>query len=192
LAQPEIPPSFGKKPQGKNNRSEEFTDAWGCTWQKSSPGQTPVLKNSPLTEKGKIAEYSPPFELIDPVRFSKVNKSCENSNRFMLAWSETRLFDRLRFLRGDAALIDLARGTKDIRYLLKMLHEFFCKELEMWSNTEVDGVMIRDDWGTEDSLVIAPEMWRDIFKPLYRDYCKILHDRDKFVFFPRKAKSPIF
>ena len=26
-------------------------------------------------------------------------------------------------------------------------------------------------------------MWREIFKPLYREYCKILHAKDKFVFF---------
>jgi len=44
-------------------------------------------------------------------------------------------------------------------------------------------VAIRDDWGTDDSLIISLEMWREIFKPLYREYCKILHAKDKFVFF---------
>jgi hypothetical protein len=79
--------------------------------------------------------------------------------------------------------VDLARGTKDIRGLLAMLHDFSCKELELWANTDVDGVVFHDDWGTADGLLIAPEMWRDMFRPLYRDYCKILHAKDKFVFF---------
>ena len=43
--------------------------------------------------------------------------------------------------------------------------------------------LFRDDWGTPEGLLIAPEMWRDIFRPLYREYCKILHAKDKFVFF---------
>jgi uroporphyrinogen-III decarboxylase len=55
--------------------------------------------------------------------------------------------------------------------------------LELWARTEVDAVALGDDWATPDGLLIAPEMWRELFRPLYRDYCKILHDHDKFVFF---------
>lgn len=184
IIQPDIPPPYGKRAKGKSNQTGQYTDSWGCTWQIGQAGTPAELKASPLAEKGKIAEFHPPMELLDPARFSKVNKGCENTSRFVLARSETQPFDRLRFLRGnDAALIDLARGTKDIRFLLKTLHEFCCKEIEMWSNTEVDGVAIRDDWGTPDSLLISLEMWREIFKPLYREYCKILHAKDKFVFF---------
>ncbi len=184
IIQPDISFPLGKRSRGKPGRVGEYTDAWGCTWQISLPASPPILKIFPLAEKGKIAEFHPPWELLDPTRFSKVNKSCENSDRFVLAWSETQPFDRLRWLRGnEAALMDLARGTKDVRNLLKMLHEFSCKEMEMWSNTEVDGVVLRDDWGTNDSLIISLEMWREILKPLYREYCKILHAKDKFVFF---------
>ena len=64
-----------------------------------------------------------------------------------------------------------------------MLHDFACKELELWAETDVDGVAFRDDWGTADGLLIAPEMWRELFRPLYREYCRILHAKDKFVFF---------
>lgn len=184
IVQPEIAPAQGKRSKGKPNQVGQFTDGWGCGWQISEAGTAPELKSSPLAEKGKIAEFRPPMELLDPARYSKVNKSCEITNRFVLARSETRPFDRYRFLRGyDVALVDLARQTKDCKNLLKMLHEYFCKEIEMWSNTDVDGVVIRDDWGTADSLLVSLEMWREIFKPLYKEYCKILHAKDKFVFF---------
>jgi uroporphyrinogen decarboxylase len=184
IVQPEVAPAYGKRARGKPNQAGQYSDSWGCTWQVSGPGAPPELKISPLAEKAKIAEFRPPLELLDPARFGKVNKSCETSNRFILAQSETQIFDRLRFLRGhDAAMIDLARGTKDIRNLLRMLHEFSCKEMEIWADTEVDGVAFRDDWGTADGLAISLEMWREIFKPLYREYCKILHAKDKFVFF---------
>ena len=147
-------------------------------------GAPPELKQSPLAEAEKIASYQPPMELLDRSRFAKVNKSCLATNRFVLAWSEVRPFDRLRFLRGsEAALVDLARGTKEVRDLLAMLHDFNCKEIELWAETEVDGVAFRDDWGSAEGLLIAPEMWREIFRPLYREYCKILHAKDKFVFF---------
>jgi len=176
IIQPEVAAPQGKKPP---NKSGDFTDAWGCVWH----GAEMELKSSPLAEAGKIASFQPPAELFDKSRFAKVNKSCQATSRFVLAWSEVRPFDRLRFLRGSTTLVDLARGSKDIRHLLTVLHEASCRELELWAATDVDGVMFRDDWGAADGLLVSAEMWRDLFRPLYRDYCKILHDKDKFVFF---------
>jgi uroporphyrinogen decarboxylase len=182
IIQPDIVPAH-KKPPAKSSKTAEYTDLWGCMWHTAEKDSPPELKYSPLSEPGKIASYQPPTALLDRARFSKVNKSCQTTSRFVLAWSEVRPFDRLRFLRGNTTLVDLARGTKDIRSLLAMLHDFACKELEIWANTDVDGVAFCDDWGTADGLLVAPEMWRDMFRPLYREYCRILHAKDKFVFF---------
>jgi hypothetical protein len=40
-----------------------------------------------------------------------------------------------------------------------------------------------DDWGSQTSLLISPDMWRDMFKPLYKDYCDLIHAAGKKVFF---------
>jgi uroporphyrinogen decarboxylase len=40
-----------------------------------------------------------------------------------------------------------------------------------------------DDWGTQISLLISPAAWRKHFKPLYKEYCDIIHKAGKFVFF---------
>lgn len=184
IIQPEVTTPHGKRTPGKSSKSGEFADPWGCVWRPGEAGGPPELRHSPLAEAAKMASYQPPAELLDGARFVKVNKGCLGTTRFVLAWSEVRPFDRLRFLRGsEAALVDLARGTKETRGLLAMLHDFACKEIELWAETEVDGVCFRDDWGTPEGLLIAPEMWREIFRPLYREYCKILHAKDKFVFF---------
>jgi uroporphyrinogen decarboxylase len=184
IVTPGAAPSQGKRAQGKPGKEGEQTDPWGCVWRIAPEDASPELKHSPLAEAGKIASYRPPAELLDHARFAKADKLCLATSRFVLAWSEARPFDRLRFLRGgEAALMDLAKDTPQTRSLLSMLHEFACKEIELWAESEVDGVVFRDDWGAADGLLIAPEMWRELFRPLYRDYCKILHARDKFVFF---------
>jgi uroporphyrinogen decarboxylase len=184
IVHPEMAPTHGKRSTGKPDKAGNYTDAWGCVWHVAQRGASPELTSSPLSEPGKIESYQLPAELLERGRWAKVNKSCQSTNRFVLAWSEVRPLDLLRRLRGsEAALVDLARGTKEIRGLLAMLHDFAMKELEQWAATDVDGVAFRDDWGTPDGLLIAPEMWREIFKPLYREYCKLLHAKDKFVFF---------
>jgi uroporphyrinogen decarboxylase len=179
--------TFDSAPHGKRSQAKpktgEWTDAWGCVWHQGEH-EAAELKHSPLAEASQIAAYHSPAELFEHSRFARANKICPTSNRFVLAWSEVRPFDRLRSLRGpEAALVDLARGTKDMKALLTMLHEAACKELELWAATEVDGVAFRDNWGTADGLLVSAEMWRSLFRPMYRDYCKILHEKDKFVFF---------
>ena len=184
IVRPATAPAHAKRPAGKSDKAGEHTDPWGCVWHDAAEGGPLELKHSPLADAGKIASYRPPAELLDHGRFARVNRVCPATSRFVLAWSEVRPFDRLRLLRGsEAALVDLAGDGSPTRGLLAMLHEFACKEIEFWARTEVDGVAFRDDWGMADGPSISAEMWRDVFRPLYRDYCKILHARDKFVFF---------
>ena len=61
-------------------------------------------------------------------------------------------------------------------------HTYYLKELEAWSRTDVDALFIMDDWGTQNSLLISPDMWRRIFKPLYRDYLDLAHAAGKKIF----------
>ncbi len=174
----------GKRSQGNPCEVGKYTDAWGCTWHVAQRGVIGEVKGPPLTDDASIDTYRLPLELLEAVDLDRVNRSCAGESRFVLAWTETRPFERLQFLRGtEATFVDLATGTKKSRDLLAMLHDFFCRELEMWANTDVDGVEFMDDWGSQNALLIAPEMWRDLFKPMYRDYCEILHAKDKFAFF---------
>lgn len=39
-----------------------------------------------------------------------------------------------------------------------------------------------DEWGCQNALLIAPAMWREWFKPFYRDYCALAHAHGKFAF----------
>ncbi|MEN6452301.1 MAG: uroporphyrinogen decarboxylase family protein [Thermoguttaceae bacterium] len=180
-----VPDSMGhaKRSNAKNGKPAEYTDVWGCVWGVAGPGMPDELKQSPLNDAAKMAAFKPPAAPLDHNRFSRANKTCSSTSRFVLAWSEVRPLDRLRMLCGEHVLVQLARGTRAVRSLLATLHEANCKELERWAATEVDGVALRDDWGTPDGLLVSPEMWRDQFRPLYRDYCSILHAKDKFVFF---------
>ena len=79
-------------------------------------------------------------------------------------------------------MMDIATGDSKAKALLKAVHEFYLKELEFWVKTDVDALMFMDDWGSQQNLLINPEQWRQIFKPLYKDYCDIAHANNKFAF----------
>ena len=94
-----------------------------------------------------------------------------------------RPFERLQFLRGAAnSYYDLADRPPELEELLKRLHHFYVEELQAWAATEVDALMIMDDWGSQHAMLAAPELWRELFKPLYREYIEIAHDAGKPMF----------
>jgi uroporphyrinogen-III decarboxylase len=80
------------------------------------------------------------------------------------------------------AMMDIATMEEGVRELLDVIQRYYMEELELWTRTEVDGVKFMDDWGSQNQLLISPELWRKIFKPFYREYAELAHARGKFIF----------
>ncbi|HUV88557.1 MAG TPA: hypothetical protein VMY80_02805 [Anaerolineae bacterium] len=90
----------------------------------------------------------------------------------------------MQFLRGtENLMMDLAWGVNQVYRLRDLVHEFFMREIALWTKTDVDGISFMDDWGTQTNLLISSQMWREVFKPLYADYCQLIHGTGKFAFF---------
>ena len=180
----EFPYPRGRRARGTPGKLGRYTDAWGCTWRVTERGTRGQIVDHPLADPARIAGYRLPLELLEKLTAAQVSRVFGMTARFVLAGTQTRPLERLQALRGpEAARADLACGAAPVRDLLAMLHDFSCQEIARWAATEVDGVLFQDDWGTPDGLLVAPEIWRDLFKPLYRDYCEILRQGDKFAFF---------
>jgi len=161
-----------------------YTDAWGSTWHVGEDGVGGEVKEPALADWAALKNYKLPWELIKNADMSQTNRSVADTDCFVIAGGETHPFERLQHLRGTQnLLVDLGYGTAEMRKLLEMIHEIFIGEMELLAATDIDGVHFNDDWGSQTSLLISPEMWRDLFKPLYADYCRILHDAGKFIFF---------
>ena len=160
-------------------------DAWGCEWRVKEDGVIGEIKHAMFADGyEELDMYQAPWELIEGLDRTDVALHCAATDKFVLASTETRPFERMQFLRGTEDLFcDLALDDPDVYRLRDKLHEFFLTEMRFWASTPVDGVSFMDDWGTQRSLLISPEKWRQFFKPLYRDYCDILHAAGKYAFF---------
>lgn len=178
--------SYGESSRAKGTPGiTDYVDSWGCFWRLGEPGVAGEVKRPALLEWSDLDSYKPPWEVLEKADLSNVNKSCAATDKFTLVVfaNETRPFERMQFLRGTENLfVDLAYGTKEIYKLRDMVHEFFLKEVEMWADTDIDAYSLDDDWGSQTNLLIPPDQWREFFKPLYEDYCDILHAKGKYVF----------
>ena len=184
LVGPEFKYGPGERQQGIPYVVGSYADEWGCVWHVGEPGVVGEVKEPPLADWSALAHFKPPYEILEEADFGQVNRSCAETDRFVLAWTTVRPFERMQFLRGSEALyMDLGYETAEMLQLRDMVHEFFLRELEMWVKTDVDGIEFMDDWGAQRTLLISPKQWRALFKPLYKDYCDLIHSAGKFAFF---------
>ncbi|MBN2211155.1 MAG: hypothetical protein JW709_07140 [Sedimentisphaerales bacterium] len=161
-----------------------YTDEWGCVWHVGEPGVVGEVKHHQLEDMSRLAGFKSPMHLLKQHDHAYVNKLCEQSSNFMLSDVTARPFERIQFLRGtENVFMDLAYGTAQIRKLIEIVHDFYLQDVKSWCQSNVDGIFFMDDWGTMRNLLISPSCWRDIFKPLYRDYCRAIHDAGKYAMF---------
>jgi uroporphyrinogen decarboxylase len=160
----------------------QYTDEWGCVFENIQRGVIGEVKAPILDDWSKLPSIRPPVEILDLDR-AQINAACRASEKFMLSPCYVRPFERIQFLRGtENVYCDLAEDSSEFHALLKLVHEFNVKTLEAWAATEVDGLSIMDDWGSQRALLIDPATWRRIFKPLYAEYVRIAHDHGKKFF----------
>ena len=161
-----------------------YVDEWGSMWYVGEDGVIGEVKKPVLDDLSKIKSFTPPWEYLDTTDLSEVNEAWANSDVFLLSNVCARPFERLQFVRGTEKLfIDLAYGTREIYLLSSMIHEYNLKHIQMWLQTDVDGIFMMDDWGAKDTLLISPDLWRELLKPLYKEYCDLIHRAGKYVFF---------
>lgn len=173
-----------ERARGEPNVKGTYVDEWGCVWEVAETGVIGEVKRAPLDDWAALTTFTAPYEILEGADFSQVNASCAATDKFVRAGTTIRPFERMQFLRGTEKLfIDLAYGTAEVYALRDRVHEFFLAELALWVKTDVDGIAFMDDWGAQDKLLISPKLWRAFFAPLYADYCRIIHEAGKFVFF---------
>lgn len=184
IRKPYFSPGQSERASGNYAQVGAYRDDWGSVWHVAEAGVVGEVKEPALADWSALARYQPPWELIRQRDLSKVDKECAGSDAFMLSDVTARPFERLQFLRGTETLFcDLAYQPAELERLREMVHEFYLQDIAAWCRTGVDGVFMMDDWGTQQALLIDPQLWRDLFKPLYRDYCRLIHAAGKFAFF---------
>jgi len=177
-------PDQTEKALQKTAKVGTWTDDWGSVRHVAEPGVSGEVKEPALADWSDLAKFQPPWELVRNRDLSHVDRLCEESDKFMLTANAARPFERLQFLRGTEALfMDIGYGTAELRILLEMVHEFYLEDIAGWCKTAVDGIQFMDDWGTNLNLLINPQTFRELFKPLYKEYCDMIHAAGKFAFF---------
>jgi len=180
----QAPAVYTKPPQlsGGKYRAGIYIDEWGCHFDNKEEGLMGIVHEPLIREWSELERFKAPESMLS-IDKEAINSFCRHTDRFVYAGSIVRPLERFQFIRTmEQSFMDVMLEEPGYLELLKILHEHFCKEVEVWSQTEVDAVFLMDDWGTQHQMMLSPEIFRKHFKPMYRDYCNIAHHYGKYVF----------
>lgn len=172
------------KTQGDAYEVGTYVDEWGCIFTNIHQGiigevKEPIVKEEDWSDVGNVHI---PEELLT-FDIDKVNESCKASDKFMFAGCCPRPFEQLQFIRGTVDLyMDLMDPPKKMLEFMEKMHDFYCRLLTKWAQTDVDALNMMDDWGSQNALLINPELWDKYFRPMYKDYIDIAHKHGKKMF----------
>ena len=189
------PTDFGYPPNIYNKSTVEkgdphavgtYIDPWGCIFTNIHDGIIGEVK-TPLVED--LSDLSPlhiPNEIMPTDRqkaIDTVNRFCDQSDKFVFAACCPRPWEQMQFIRGTMnAMMDVMTPDGGAKKLLAVMQEFYLRQMDFWAKTNVDSLMFMDDWGSQNSLLIPPSIWEELFKPMYKEYCDIAKACGKFIF----------
>lgn len=166
-----------------------YVDPWGCTWKNIQAGLMGEVKKPVFEDYDRIRDYRAPVELFLreweaglPKMKEQIAKAREEGKFIIGGWIS--LFERMQYLRGTENLYcDIALEEEELFLLAEIVMEYQRVYTEKWLELDIDAMAFGDDWGSQISLLISPDQWRKIFKPLYQELIQTMKAAGKKVFF---------
>jgi hypothetical protein len=165
---PESPPAPGE-------------DEWGLQWESFDPtgenmGQA---KNQPLGGGWDLLESYRFPDFAAPARYAQLPITVERAHtegKYVYGHIPA-LMTIPGILRGlENWFMDHALYPEELGHLLDLIVDARLGIIREYARAGVDGVITWDDMGTNESPMVSPQMFRDIYLPRYRSTCDALHE----------------
>ncbi|MEW6202332.1 MAG: uroporphyrinogen decarboxylase family protein [bacterium] len=176
-----------KKPLPLNwaSSGKPLQDEFGCVWQAGSADSIGECIGHPI----KDWSQTDTFRIPDPRRRERFKtfrnlKKVFATGKFIIGDLANGIFERTHFLRGfEQLMVDLvSEPDKVMRLIDRMIDEWYLGLMEMYARYRCHAVIMTDDWGSQETLMVSPDTWRGIFKPRYKRLIDAAHDKGmKFI-----------
>jgi uroporphyrinogen decarboxylase len=150
---------------------EEYTCEWGIGWRwvDIPGGRYTEIARRPLEEERALDSWSPP-DANESHRYDSARRLLAEHGRThaIVGGMPCTLFEAAWYLRGyENFLTDLMVNQDFAHALLDKIYGFQETTGAKLAALGVDILWLGDDFGTQNSLIVSPEVWREFFKPRY-------------------------
>ena len=165
---------------GKDISQQSYIDGWGVLWQLDPSGlyYFPSYSDMPLKDVDidGISRYPWP-ETTHPSRFKGLKeqfKKLRSETDFAISGSVgTCLCEQIYHMRGlENFMIDLMQNQEFVIVLLRKITDLMIAAIKNFLHEVKDYIdifIMGDDMGSQDSLLLSPQIYRTLIKPFHAE-----------------------
>ena len=160
-------------------------DTWGSLWVRYTDEHKGQVVGCPLKDWEALKAFEPPDTTSDAL-LAEIEENLRLNGGLRYAFADGDiLWQRMFYLHGyQATLEDLLLCPDRCAQLRDMILAVMLHRVERLCRIPgLDGIHFRDDWGTQEALMISPQLWREFFKPAYARLFALARNAGKHVWF---------
>ncbi|MCL2780534.1 MAG: hypothetical protein FWD74_03415 [Actinomycetia bacterium] len=166
------------------NGPGEDRSEFGFSWDRLD-GTMGQPRDTLITDWADLDSYRFP-DPADPTRFRLADEkmAAYGPDKYYVASLSLSGFTVMSFLRGFAdTLMGLYEEETGIQRLADGVFGFEEEVIRRAAGRGFSAVGFFDDWGTQNNLIISPDLWREFFKPYYQRQFDLCHQLGLDVYF---------
>ncbi len=173
--------------RGNRIRGTYSYDRWGTyiAFPEDQPAATPIVtaENQVIQDIEEWQKYVKVPDLrgncSEGWETALANKAAIDSEEYMsLTIMGTGIFEQLHMLMTfEDTLCNFLLYPDEMHELIDVITEYRLEYMKLIvENLHPDAILSHDDWGSKDSLFMAPDVWREFFKAPYKKLYDYLHE----------------
>ena len=166
---------------------DEGYDVFGVHWTAATPaahytpGQDAIYDD---IEDWREQVKFPHVDRFDWDAFAAKAQRADRENKITTVVSIVGPFERVSCLSSfEDCLVNSMEDPEAFGELVGAIADYKIEIVKRaYDAARPEVFMFHDDWGTSVSTFFAPDVWRELFKPMYKDYIDIAHAHGKKAF----------
>jgi len=161
---------------------QECVDLFGCVRRRHDQGIGEVYK-APLETWDDFSSLKMP-DIFNLKASTLLQLKSLPKDKFVFG-DLGQCFSKIFEIRGfENTLIDCALYSDQIKKLTRWLATFAYERVNMYTEIgNIHAISMFDDWGTQSSMLLSPERWRQLFLEEYRKLFEHIHNNNMYVYF---------
>lgn len=150
-----------------DKRPSSGVDEWGAVWENIGVCNLGEVKDFPLKNWDDFKKLNIP-DPSEQKRWEGIEARIKKAGDRYVAGNGMSIYERVHFIRGlENTWIDMRENRDKLEMVVDKLTDMSVYIIRRYAEYGVDGYIFADDWGLQNSLMISPQDWREIWKPRY-------------------------
>lgn len=156
-----------------------MVDEWGCVWETMGDGSFGEPKVFPLEELEEYAHLPLP-DFLNPARYETMGRIARENKeeKYLMGMLPHGIFQHMISVFGFADfMMQIAGNTEEFTAYVEKLTDDCIAVIHRMADAGMDGIILIEDMGLQDRMMISPKMWKEIYAPAYTRMFAAAHDR---------------